>query len=114
MATWSPSVAKSDIEALQLSAYDLLQARGLIEVGEEFLSQPVDLLADRLVIPLVGLRCADISARRQDVVVLADFLQVRRVAKAWDVLVLKVCFAGRGGATPGMVGAGDLGDVLSG
>ena len=79
----------SDIDLLQLLADDLFQASRLIEVGEEFLGESVDLFRYRLVVAVIGLGRAYISTRGEDVLLLADFFQARRVAEAGDILVLQ-------------------------
>src|ERR1700677_1882232 len=77
---------RSLAQPLQLRTHDLFQSRRLVEVGKEFLCQAFDLLADGLVVAIVDLRCADVAAGREDMVMLADLIQLPPGKKRRGVL----------------------------
>src|SRR5438093_6287528 len=90
----------------QVSAYRIVKSAPLRRLISKLGHEPLHLLLERLAVILGRLR-ADVAARSEDVTMLADVVELRRHAVAWHVReVARVLVA-----APGVVGAGDPGDV---
>src|SRR6266581_48649 len=103
-------------EFLEIGGYCGIQFRGLALLLAQRRGEPRHLLREGLAVILGGLG-ADVAAGRQDVAMLADVIEPCRLAEAGDVGVSLWIPACAGMtidwvAAPGVVGAGDLGEVV--
>src|SRR5688572_2425621 len=98
----------SSTDPPELVTDDSFEAGRLVEVGVQLFGQAFDAVGQWLgVRVLVGFGCADIPARRENVVLAGDLVELRRVAEAGHVLV-RLALGLRGfGAAPGVVRVGD-------
>ena len=82
----------------------LVQTSTLRHLLAERSCQPRHALLEGLIV-LLGRRCPDIAAGRQNVALRRDLLRRRRLAESRLVGIAPV------GLAPGMIGVGDFGDV---
>src|SRR5207249_3598899 len=94
-------------EFLQVCRDRRVQPRRFCLLFPELLRKSVHLFSERLAVVFRCL-CADVTSGREHMAVLADVLDAGVEAKAWDVCI----FAGVSVATPGMIGPGDLRDLV--
>src|SRR5450759_358002 len=95
-------------QLLQVGQDCLVKLSRLLHLLSQFGDQTRHLVLERLVV-LLNFSRTDVSARRENVVMLADILDGRGLAEAGDILVLLVTVLI---ASPGMVGVGYLANVL--
>src|SRR6266508_5416261 len=96
-------------EVLQVGGDGGVKFRSFGLLLAQRLGEPLHLVLERFAVVLQRL-CADVATRREHVAVLSDFLQRRCLAEAGYVGVLPRVLL----AAPGVVGAGDTGDVFVG